>query len=175
MPKMPKAVSGRQRGGANGARRSKTGTRAGADAEKTAKGDGKATATDGKAVATEGKAPAKAATKRAPKRRTAKAAPAKAAPAKPRRSKASNDKPAAVDFSRRPVDAAPAAKAAKAPAAQLSESEQGLLADLSAVIEEHDEKGHVDREAVERAFVFACERHADQRRRSGENFIVHPI
>ncbi|TML76032.1 MAG: bifunctional (p)ppGpp synthetase/guanosine-3',5'-bis(diphosphate) 3'-pyrophosphohydrolase, partial [Actinobacteria bacterium] len=50
-----------------------------------------------------------------------------------------------------------------------------MLADLFAVIEEHDEKGHIDREAVEHAFVFACERHADQRRRSGESFIVHPI
>src|SRR5437763_10405857 len=170
MPKIPKAVSGRERADANGARRSKTGTRVGAGAAKTAKADGKARATDGKAVATEGKAPAKQVTKRAPKRSTTKTAAAK-----PRRSKASNDKPAAVDFSRRPVDAAPAAKATKAPAEQLSESEQGLLADLSAVIEEHDEKGHVDREAVERAFVFACERHADQRRRSGENFIVHPI
>jgi GTP diphosphokinase / guanosine-3',5'-bis(diphosphate) 3'-diphosphatase len=33
----------------------------------------------------------------------------------------------------------------------------------------------VDRSAVERAFAFACERHADQRRRSGEEFINHPI
>ena len=33
----------------------------------------------------------------------------------------------------------------------------------------------VDRDLVERAFVFACERHADQRRASGEDFIVHPV
>jgi GTP diphosphokinase / guanosine-3',5'-bis(diphosphate) 3'-diphosphatase len=33
----------------------------------------------------------------------------------------------------------------------------------------------VDREAVERAFTFACERHADQRRRSGEDFVTHPL
>jgi GTP pyrophosphokinase len=33
----------------------------------------------------------------------------------------------------------------------------------------------VDRELVERSFVFACERHAEQRRASGEDFIVHPI
>ncbi|MEO8091332.1 MAG: bifunctional (p)ppGpp synthetase/guanosine-3',5'-bis(diphosphate) 3'-pyrophosphohydrolase [bacterium] len=33
----------------------------------------------------------------------------------------------------------------------------------------------MDREAVERAFAFACERHADQRRRSGEDFITHPV
>ena len=28
---------------------------------------------------------------------------------------------------------------------------------------------------IERAFVFACERHADQRRQSGEDFIIHPV
>ncbi len=33
----------------------------------------------------------------------------------------------------------------------------------------------VDHKEVERAFVFACERHADQRRRSGEEFINHPV
>src|SRR5436309_946827 len=164
MPKVPKAASGRQRGAGNGTRRSKTGTRAAAGAEKTAKVVGKAAASDGKAQA-------KPATKRAPRGKTTKTTPAKAR----RVAKSSNDKPAAVDFSRRPVDAAPAATATKSTASQLSEAEQGLLADLSAVIEEHDEKGHINRDAVEHAFVFACERHADQRRRSGESFIVHPI
>jgi GTP diphosphokinase / guanosine-3',5'-bis(diphosphate) 3'-diphosphatase len=33
----------------------------------------------------------------------------------------------------------------------------------------------IDRTAVEHAFEFACERHADQRRRSGDEFITHPI
>ena len=33
----------------------------------------------------------------------------------------------------------------------------------------------VDRERVEEAFVFACEHHADQRRKSGEDFIIHPV
>jgi GTP pyrophosphokinase len=33
----------------------------------------------------------------------------------------------------------------------------------------------VDRKLVENAFVFACDRHADQRRASGEDFIVHPV
>src|SRR5438309_4138586 len=164
MPKVPKTVSGRQRGAGNGTRRSKASTRAAAGAEKTAKADGKPAAGDGKAQA-------KPATKRAPRRKTTKTTPAK-----PRRvAKSSNDKPAVVDFSRRPVDEAAAATATKSAASQLSEAEQGLLADLSAVIEEHDGKGHIDRDAVERAFVFACERHADQRRRSGESFIVHPI
>jgi GTP diphosphokinase / guanosine-3',5'-bis(diphosphate) 3'-diphosphatase len=33
----------------------------------------------------------------------------------------------------------------------------------------------IDRAKVERAFEFACERHADQRRHSGDEFITHPV
>ncbi|HWN74040.1 MAG TPA: HD domain-containing protein, partial [Solirubrobacterales bacterium] len=33
----------------------------------------------------------------------------------------------------------------------------------------------IDRAKVERAFEFACERHADQRRYSGDEFITHPV
>ena len=33
----------------------------------------------------------------------------------------------------------------------------------------------IDRDAVEHAFEFACERHADQRRHSGDEFITHPV
>ncbi|TML06547.1 MAG: bifunctional (p)ppGpp synthetase/guanosine-3',5'-bis(diphosphate) 3'-pyrophosphohydrolase [Actinobacteria bacterium] len=33
----------------------------------------------------------------------------------------------------------------------------------------------IDRVRVEEAFIFACEHHADQRRKSGEDFIVHPV
>jgi GTP diphosphokinase / guanosine-3',5'-bis(diphosphate) 3'-diphosphatase len=33
----------------------------------------------------------------------------------------------------------------------------------------------IDREAVARAFEFACDRHADQLRRSGDEFITHPV
>ncbi|PZR66076.1 MAG: GTP pyrophosphokinase [Solirubrobacterales bacterium] len=33
----------------------------------------------------------------------------------------------------------------------------------------------IDRDQVEAAFVFACEHHAEQRRKSGEDFIVHPV
>ncbi|HEY4280479.1 MAG TPA: bifunctional (p)ppGpp synthetase/guanosine-3',5'-bis(diphosphate) 3'-pyrophosphohydrolase [Conexibacter sp.] len=33
----------------------------------------------------------------------------------------------------------------------------------------------MDRVLVERAFVYACEHHADQRRKSGESFIIHPV
>ena len=68
-----------------------------------------------------------------------------------------------------------------------------LLADLFAVVEEFDssadENGNgngngggtalavatIDRAAVERAFDFACDRHADQMRHSGDEFITHPV
>ncbi len=33
----------------------------------------------------------------------------------------------------------------------------------------------IDRDKVERAFDFACERHGDQRRHSGDEFITHPV
>jgi GTP diphosphokinase / guanosine-3',5'-bis(diphosphate) 3'-diphosphatase len=61
--------------------------------------------------------------------------------------------------------------------AELTEDERALLGDLLAVIAEHSEDGArgVDTDAVENAFAFACERHADQRRRSGEDFITHPV
>ena len=66
-----------------------------------------------------------------------------------------------------------------------------LLADLFAVVEEFDsspsaENGNgaggtapavatIDRAALERAFDFACDRHADQLRHSGDEFITHPV
>ena len=61
--------------------------------------------------------------------------------------------------------------------AALNDFERELLGDLFAVVEEHAEEAAqaIDRRPVERAFVFACERHADQRRRTGEDFIVHPV
>ena len=60
---------------------------------------------------------------------------------------------------------------------ELSSEERKLLGDLFAVVEEHSSEAAepIDRDAVERAFAFACERHADQRRRSGEEFINHPL
>src|SRR4051812_28724466 len=63
------------------------------------------------------------------------------------------------------------------PKTDLSEDQRVLLGDLFAVIEEHAEDAveRVDRDKVQEAFVFACERHVDQRRASGEEFIVHPI
>jgi guanosine-3',5'-bis(diphosphate) 3'-pyrophosphohydrolase len=44
------------------------------------------------------------------------------------------------------------------------------------VIEEHKSEGEpVERDELERAFAFACESHADQVRKSGEDFITHPL
>src|SRR6185312_9272288 len=86
--------------------------------------------------------------------------------------------PAAVDFAHKPVDSAGPHPPAAGPATDaLTDFERGLLGDLLAVIEEHssDAAENIDRNLVERAFVFACEHHADQRRRSGEDFIIHPV
>ncbi len=78
----------------------------------------------------------------------------------------------------RPVDRAEhlAGLPVDAPA-DLTDLERELLADLFAIVEEHaDEVAEdVDRARVVQAFVFACEHHADQRRQSGEDFIVHPV
>jgi GTP diphosphokinase / guanosine-3',5'-bis(diphosphate) 3'-diphosphatase len=59
----------------------------------------------------------------------------------------------------------------------LTAEQRELLGDLFAVVGEHsaDGAGGLDQEAVARAFAFACERHADQQRRSGEDFITHPV
>jgi GTP pyrophosphokinase len=61
--------------------------------------------------------------------------------------------------------------------ADLSVFEQELLGDLFAIVEEHANQAAlpVDRGRVEEAFVYACVHHADQRRRSGEGFIAHPV
>jgi GTP diphosphokinase / guanosine-3',5'-bis(diphosphate) 3'-diphosphatase len=80
-------------------------------------------------------------------------------------------------FAHSPVDAAARAHAPAGPATKLTEEERTLLGDLFAVIEEHAEEAvqKVDRRLVQKAFVFACDRHSDQRRASGEDFIVHPV
>jgi guanosine-3',5'-bis(diphosphate) 3'-pyrophosphohydrolase len=59
----------------------------------------------------------------------------------------------------------------------LTDVERELLADLFAIVEEHADEvaRQVDRRRVIAAFVFSCEHHADQRRQSGEDFIVHPV
>src|SRR5438552_685511 len=69
------------------------------------------------------------------------------------------------------------AGAARRPAVALSEPERRLLDDLFAIVSEHaaDSGLEIDRERVREAFAFACEKHAAQRRKSGEDFIVHPV
>lgn len=59
----------------------------------------------------------------------------------------------------------------------LTTLEHELLADLFAIVSEHADEvvEPIDRKAVLNAFTFACEHHADQRRVSGEDFIVHPV
>ncbi|HEY7621234.1 MAG TPA: HD domain-containing protein, partial [Solirubrobacteraceae bacterium] len=61
--------------------------------------------------------------------------------------------------------------------ADLTDNERRLLGDLFAIVEEHSEDAAVaiERPRVEDAFLFACEHHADQRRKSGEDFITHPV
>src|SRR5881409_2243513 len=78
---------------------------------------------------------------------------------------------APVDRVAHPEDHAPI----EAP--NLTEDERRLLGDLFAIVEEHaaDSVVDVDRTHVQEAFVFACEHHADQRRKSGEDFIIHPV
>ncbi|HEY7150581.1 MAG TPA: HD domain-containing protein, partial [Solirubrobacterales bacterium] len=60
---------------------------------------------------------------------------------------------------------------------ELTADQRALLGDLFAVIEEHkaDAAEPIDRRELERAFAFACERHAGQERKSGEDFITHPL
>jgi GTP pyrophosphokinase len=64
-----------------------------------------------------------------------------------------------------------------APRLDLNELERRLLGDLFAIVSEHaaDSAVEIDRARVQDAFVFACEHHAAQRRKSGEDFIVHPV
>jgi GTP pyrophosphokinase len=79
---------------------------------------------------------------------------------------------------RRPVDVVehPGSAPVAAGPAALTADERRLLGDLFAIVEEHRGEGmDVDRELVERAFVYSCEHHADQRRKSGEDFIIHPV
>ncbi len=119
----------------------------------------------------------------APKRTAAKkgngttpAATATKKKAAPTRANGGRAKAAGSDFRHRPVDRhdvhAPAG-----PKTKLTDQQRVLLGDLFAVVEEHagESAEEIDRELVERAFVFACERHADQRRASGEDFINHPV
>src|ERR1700751_4724404 len=76
------------------------------------------------------------------------------------------------------IPPAPETRPAELPQpAGLSVSERRLLSDLFAIVSEHaaDSAVEIDRSRVQEAFVFACEHHAEQRRKSGEEFIVHPV
>jgi GTP pyrophosphokinase len=68
----------------------------------------------------------------------------------------------------------PRAPRADAITRELAGEQRALLGDLFAVIEEHSPTA-TDREEIERAFAFACESHEGQERRSGEDFITHPL
>lgn len=61
--------------------------------------------------------------------------------------------------------------------ARLRDPERRLLEDLFAIVSEHaaDSAVDIDRTRVQDAFMFACDHHAAQRRKSGEDFIVHPV
>ncbi len=78
---------------------------------------------------------------------------------------------------RSPVDAVSAKHHPQVERADLTELERSLLSDVFAIVEEHADASavQIDRTQVEAAFVFSCEHHADQRRMSGEEFIVHPV
>src|SRR3954471_12278055 len=87
------------------------------------------------------------------------------------------DAPVAV-AAHRPVDRAECPDdGAVAIPDDLTTLEHELLADLFAIVSEHADEvvEPIDRKAVLNAFTFACEHHADQRRVSGEDFIVHPV
>jgi len=77
-----------------------------------------------------------------------------------------------VDEVDHPLEPAPAGSAPT-----LTDTERALLGDLFAIVSEHAAESalEIDRAKVERAFVYACEHHADQRRKSGEEFIIHPV
>jgi GTP diphosphokinase / guanosine-3',5'-bis(diphosphate) 3'-diphosphatase len=123
---------------------------------------------------------------RTPAKRTTRAAATKSRATTPKKKPAANGggngrakaKPKAprTDFRHRPVD-----KHAKhtpaGPKTKLTDDQRVLLGDLFAVVEEYADEAveRIDRDLVERAFLFSCERHADQRRASGEDFITHPI
>jgi GTP diphosphokinase / guanosine-3',5'-bis(diphosphate) 3'-diphosphatase len=138
-----------------------------------ASGGGKRKPPAGKdAKARSRKSPTRAAGNGAARKRPARAAKSRGASARSR----SGGGAAVVE--RAPVGVG---TRARKPAPQrpdsLSASEARLLGDLFAIVEEHADEARftIDREAVEAAFLFACEHHADQRRRSGEDFITHPV
>src|SRR4051794_15777483 len=161
MPKLPSTGGKGRRAKPKTATKTRASTTTKADAAKPKRRPSRAkkqNGSNGASAATKAKAPAKKATAR-----------------KPPRAKATNAL-AEKDFEREKVDEA-ATHAPAGPETALTDEERTLLGDLFAVIEEYSDEAaeRVDRDPVERAFVFSCERHADQRRASGDDFIVHPV
>jgi GTP pyrophosphokinase len=76
-----------------------------------------------------------------------------------------------------PVPDAATAAQAGAPDEALTAEELSLRADLHAVIAEHaeEDRAAIDIERVDDAFRFSCLHHREQRRKSGEPFIAHPV
>ncbi len=118
-------------------------------------------------------------------KRTTRSAATKSRTAPPKKKPAANGgngrgktkaKPPETDFRHRPVDRH-AKHTPAGPKTKLTGDQRVLLGDLFAVVEEYADESveRIDRDLVERAFLFSCERHADQRRASGEDFITHPI
>ena len=118
-------------------------------------------------------------------KRTTRSAATKSRTATPKKKPAANGgngrgktkaKPPETDFRHRPVDRH-AKHTPAGPKTKLTDDQRVLLGDLFAVVEEYADESveRIDRDLVERAFLFSCERHADQRRASGEDFITHPI
>jgi guanosine-3',5'-bis(diphosphate) 3'-pyrophosphohydrolase len=154
--------AGKAKGRAKKARAPARASADGATTEATAKKASKAS----KASKTSSQANGKGATKRS---------------TPPRRSARTGAKASPEDRRGHTKVGTPAAKARAAPlddvTRELSKDQRRLLGDLFAVIEEHKAEAvePIDRDAVERAFAFACERHADQKRKSGDEFITHPV
>jgi GTP pyrophosphokinase len=67
--------------------------------------------------------------------------------------------------------------AAPVPGAEVAPTTRAKFDELLAVIEEHSSGSlePIDVERVAAAFEFAAGRHKDQRRRTGEDFVVHPV
>jgi hypothetical protein len=141
----------------------------------TAKGKQAPAARASKKPADGAKAAGKA---RATKKRRANGKPAAKSATKPA---AANGAPAPEDRHGHTKVGAPAETDAVAPVDDLTRGltaeQRGLLGDLFAVIGEHEDESlaPIDRDAVQHAFVFACDRHADQMRKSGDEFITHPV
>jgi guanosine-3',5'-bis(diphosphate) 3'-pyrophosphohydrolase len=85
--------------------------------------------------------------------------------------------PPVAELPERPATLESAVARGAAERLDLNEFERRLLGDLFAIVSEHakDSAVEIDRDRVRDAFVFACEHHAAQRRKSGEDFIVHPV